>query len=372
MKNGPVWIMGGAIVLLLAPVSLEAWRTRSARSAAEAQAERLTTVGQAALDAGDVAKAIVALQRARDLSPADPALRKLLALTQARLIVQEPNGVERDTALRVAVELDLVTSADDEPVLRSLALGYIARRAGDLPAARRHFNEALTKGPKDARAHYAVGEDRVTRGLNGEAIERFAEAAELDPDQARYHRALGLTLAADNKWARAEETLAKVVEMAPDTSAWQALGEARLNQNKYADAVKPLREALAGARKGARVELLARLGFALFNSKDYPGAIAALRTAVSEGGDAATVFNLGVAYHAAGLHAEAVDALSQALASQPNNAFGLLRLTDSLARLGRVKDAAQVADRLKQLAATDPQAAPLARQAAELIAAPPE
>jgi tetratricopeptide (TPR) repeat protein len=345
------WIGGVALLGLLTPISWDAWQTLQFRRTAERRAEALVGVADTAMQAGDVPQAVLALQRARELAPSDQGLHARLVQTRARHVADAPERLKVDAALALQVELALTPDDEGDRVVRALVLGHIAEGRGDPQAARDHFRRAAEMGPDDPRARYAAARGLMHRGLADEALVHFSRAVDLAPKDPRYRGALGQALLKLKKWERAEKELAAVVEEAPSAALWEALAEARMSQDKFADAMAPLRQA-AGATtdRVKRAQLQARLGMAHFKAGESTAAVAAFRASLAVRPHAATWYNLGIAYNASGELKSAVQAYERVIAEEPNNAAARLTLMTTLARDGQLERARELAGWLRSRA----------------------
>lgn len=349
-RSGAQWGLAIVLLVALAPVAWNAWNGVRARWMAETQAQRLVTFGDEALAAGDVAKALTAYQRARELDPVDPGIREALAGAQARLVADDPSTLNADAA--VALELELALREDaGRPVDRALALGYAARVRGDAERARTWFQKAIERDGDDARAHLALGLLHLDEQRTDEAIAALQRAADLAPEAWRPRQALGTALVRAQKWARAEEELARAAELRRDPAILTALADARLRLEKFEAAATALNAALALLPdEASRAPVRQKLGFALYRLERYADAVRELRLAAAQSPDPVTLHNLGVAYQGAGEHALAVDAFGRALAGEPGNGDAHARRVASLIALGRLDEAAAAADFLRRIA----------------------
>lgn len=154
-----------------------------------------------------------------------------------------------------------------------------AAQSGDLPAALKAIESALTEDPVDVQSWqlYAVvlnatgqtekaekamvkvrelglGEadelimkaaDAIGQNKIGVAITHYEDALELEPDRAEVYVSYALALMQGDYPADAEEASAKAVELAPeDASAWYARGRILRLRGKKEEALKALETAL--------------------------------------------------------------------------------------------------------------------------------
>jgi spermidine synthase len=114
-------------------------------------------------------------------------------------------------------------------------LGIAEMRAGQVDAAVREFQEALTKEPRSANARANLGEIRRDQGAELlesrrylDAVARLREAVDLTPDSAEAHNDLGVALASLGRIEEAAPHFQRAVELEPNfAEARRNLGSAR-------------------------------------------------------------------------------------------------------------------------------------------------
>ena len=123
-------------------------------------------------------------------------------------------------------------------------LGILRKRAGNFPAAARHFREALRYSPHEARLHHNLA-SVLARSSPSEALAHCRQALTLEPTLAKSFLLLG-HLAADRKdWQAAASAFEQVVRLQPDGPvghhelgvAQQRLGESALAQRSLEQAL---------------------------------------------------------------------------------------------------------------------------------------
>ena len=152
--------------------------TRKSKEDVESHRRALRLVEQAKplVDAGDLRGALVLLEEARDLRPADASLLFRLAglyfdlqrLHQARNYAQEA-----------------ISLAPSECLYHYL-LGLIEKSAGRWAEARSTLETATHLDPKMAEVHNALGDVALQQGDPQRAVASFERAMQLDPEQAAY------------------------------------------------------------------------------------------------------------------------------------------------------------------------------------------
>ena len=362
-------VVAGALLL---PVGLNAWHALLADRVTQARADALVLDGEAALEAGDVQRAVMALQNARDLVPRDEAVRRTLLGAQARLVADNPEALSGKTAMALEVALRVTPDAG-APVERALALGEIALARDRLDEAARWFDEAEKHDATRASPQFGLGKVAAVRGQAEKAVGHFAKAAKRAPQDWRVRRAHGVALGKVGKWTLAIEAFAAAVELRKDPALHHRLGEARVYVKDFEGAVPALEEAVSGLREAnARAEARSTLGFAYYQLGRHAEAIDQLQRSARERPDPMTVFNLGMAYQATGDLARAVDLFQRTLLDAPANGEANVRLVQALARLGRVEDARTALVRLQRLAKNQKTLDAHVERAMAALAAPPE
>jgi tetratricopeptide (TPR) repeat protein len=341
------------ITLLLAPGAYEALQSVRADGALSRTAEKLADYGDKSIEDGAYERAVVALQRAVQLRPGAVDLRRRLVLAQARLTAEQPSALTKEGALGLEMDLDMtgIDLASSAPLGVAYAqVELLQGRVGDAHARLETVSSAF---PQSALAQHGVGKSRALRGTPELAIDPLSKAVSLDPKNARYRRSLGLALVKAKKWARAEEELARAVEAAPDGQLYWRLGEARLELERFDTAAEALQYAVNGLSSGrSRTLARAQLGFALHRLGRNYEAIRELRLAYEQMPTPTILHNLGIAHQAVDNHPKAADLFRRALAGDPLNGDGHVRLVRSLMALGQKPLAERVLSRLESLART--------------------
>jgi tetratricopeptide (TPR) repeat protein len=197
-------------------------------------------LGQLEREAGNLAAAAVALERAATLAPADTTALTLLGATLVQAgrprqaverLAAEASAAAPDPDLvaayalalaksgRVAearVALDRAHRADPTSAAVLLQAGTVNLLAGDRTAARAAFQRALDLDPGHARVLTSLGTMAAEEGHRDEAVARFREAVASDPGE---HRALLAVAGLLRDRGRAQEARALLelfVATAPD------------------------------------------------------------------------------------------------------------------------------------------------------------
>ena len=324
----------------------------------------------AELRGGDLARARQLLAEALRLVPDDPDAVYNLALVDLRAGDTDAAlaGFERVLALERG-NPEGVTRALKVQALNNAAVVYFSR--GDFLDAETALAEAVRLVPEDASAWFNLGLTRQKLSRTGPAHEALLRARALAPGDAPIARALALTEIDRRNWPAAVALLVEATAAEPaDADLQLLLGRAQLGLGNGAGAVASLRRALkldaaggagvgataarllaealraagdAGGSAAAARALLARLpadpdgwmyvGLAALATNDLPAAIEALeRARRAAPGRADIAHNLGSAYVATLDYARAEEALSAALALDPENAATRAALAQLQAR----------------------------------------
>ncbi|MBZ0224225.1 MAG: tetratricopeptide repeat protein [Dokdonella sp.] len=230
-------------------------RSACARWPDEAQVHRL--LGIALLQQGQIAEALSALERARQLQPASIEILANLANAQASSGALDGARTTLDAALRLAPahpslhnQLGNVlhatgdlpgacaawraatrAQADHVGAWCNLAAGEFA--LGDSEAADRDLSRALALAPDYAPAFLLLGQIRAARGDATGAEQAWLRGADLAPRDARFAYQLGLLAEEDRQIARAAQLQAHAFAL--DPSLHQALGQLAFLRRQLCD-----------------------------------------------------------------------------------------------------------------------------------------
>jgi tetratricopeptide (TPR) repeat protein len=296
-------------------------------------------------------------------------------------------------------------------------LGYLHKLRGRLPEARRHLERAVELSPEYLPAVVRLGQVRLDAGEPEAARRLFERALEIDPRSAAAYEGLGRATDAGGDAAAAAGHYRRALELAPEASSLRYLlgqalrrsGDAEGARRELAaagDAPVPLpdpllapiatlaessqfyviqgsealedgnhEQAAASFRRAVEIDpgnFTARkaYGYSLEKLGDFAGAVEQLAGAVEAAGspreEAEASAILGSLLAGAERDEEAVVHLARAVELVPEQHGTRLKLGDTLARLGRFREAIEQYDRL--LAATPGAPAPLlTRRAAALV-----
>jgi tetratricopeptide (TPR) repeat protein len=256
------------------------------------------------------ARAMAALGRIeRRLGDASAALDHFRAAAEAvpgnRFVLNDLAGAlaDLDQPGHAAAIYNRILTADPEHAPSHLGLGWIARRAGDDPAAARHFAEAvgllrsaveadphnldtqallatalretdrldeaeaiyraiLDQRPGHVSSHMGLGWLARARGTHEAALTHFAAAAHAGPGDVTAHLAAAGVLANLGRHEEAEAAYRRVIAQAPHhPQARSALADLARTKGDWSGALDHLRVAIEADPRSLRLRL--RLGRAL-------------------------------------------------------------------------------------------------------------
>jgi len=291
-------------------------------------------IGRMLLDRREPGRAERHLLRAVQLDPRD--------LEAHRLLARAHEALRRDPEARDDLLAILKVAPDDERAL--LALGRMAVRQGDVPAANEWFHRYVRASPDVAAAHVRVVfqwlEDR--RGAEALAAAR-AGIADAGPDE-RLRFAEGLALQELRRWSESAEALGAVHSTSGElfVSARVALADSLSHTGRHAEAEKALEAPLAAAPRDVR--LVTTRAAVMVRAGRPADAVALLRRTVAErerGGAEADLPELYVALAdalaRAGRPADAIPLLRGALGPRPRDEELLFALGAAYERTGEVE-----------------------------------
>jgi tetratricopeptide (TPR) repeat protein len=260
--------------------------------------------GQAALDAGDFARAATNFEKARQLAPEnlDVARGLLLSYLQEKRLDDAENlgrsavaRFPRDgellhwlglvyfkkghnaQALEMLRRAEKVNSAQAD-IHFDTALVLLAEN--QYPAAATELEKAIRLDPKPALPHVLLGRAYQNTNRSVQAVEQFKLALRLDPELPLGHYHLGFAYAS---LGRNEEAIAEYeaeLKRSPnDVAVLYQLGHCLLAAGDYNSAVEHLRRASEIDPRNADVAY--DLGKALLMQEDVESAVAELRRAIA-------------------------------------------------------------------------------------------
>ncbi|HWR97163.1 MAG TPA: tetratricopeptide repeat protein [Candidatus Methanoperedens sp.] len=198
----------------------------------------LASLGLIALAAGAAGTSV---SRRALLHPRLPAVAAALLLAvlgaatwRQATIYRSEEALWRDTLAK-----------DPGSPLANISLGNIHNAAGDLAAARRHYERALVDKPDFAQAWYNLGTLLGRQGDLAAAIRALGLALRYNPYLAEAYANLGVAYGVQGNHAKAAEMLERAVQLkSEDVGAWMNLASARARQGELALAADAYRSAL--------------------------------------------------------------------------------------------------------------------------------
>jgi tetratricopeptide (TPR) repeat protein len=352
-----------------------AWCDRALSAGDESIAVHLGAA-EAAIGAGNRARAWVALRRALVLEPGRAEVQRL----RGRLAVLEGQWVE------AAEAYEKVLLAEPTALDALSGLGRAAEKLGRFAQAERPLEAAMARAPHDHEVLAALGRVRASTGRAAEAIplllravdalERqgthragqahhgafkdaistltgafvsmgavgdaggaIARAVAAGAEDAELHRMMGRARSARGEVAEARQSFARAVELAPEDGGARAeLGVALAMAGDDSGAIVELAKAHArGALEGRAAFVY---GVCLHRQQRLGEAREAYALAVRTGvAEPDCLRALGDTSAATGREREACEAYAQAIVSRPDDADLRVALAISLHRVGRPEEA---------------------------------
>ncbi|HEY6510844.1 MAG TPA: tetratricopeptide repeat protein, partial [Burkholderiaceae bacterium] len=265
-----------------------------------ARASALVAQGQAALDNGDVAAAVVALRQAVSLDPVSAAARMNLGNALAAAGETDAAIGEYEGALRL----------DAQSASAHYNLGLALLNQGEPARVAQHMREAIRLREGFAAAWVGLALAQEAQGELDAAVESYACAHRLDRSDPGILGNLGLLQQQRGRYEEAADAWRRALALRPaDAGLHVRLALLYKDHGQIGAAIEHLERALA-LRPG-HAETLGDLGNALQERGDLDGAIDCYRRALAEapdhaGGHGNLLFALN--YHSNTSAAEIYDA----------------------------------------------------------------
>jgi tetratricopeptide (TPR) repeat protein len=269
VQNNPAFAPGRAHLGLLylqmrrpqeaVPQLREALRIDPARiDAAAALVHILQDQSQAAVDAGDLGKALTLLNEARKYAPANPDVQFGFGMLALRLSLQQ-DAVE-------AFQRTLQLRGNDPLALYNLGRAFMELSKFD--DARQQFAEYVKLRPDDPSGYCALGMTLAALERSQEARTEFERSIELAPAQTESYYRLGLLELQSGELESASRDFRRVIDREPTHAlALTGLGEVAFEQKHYAEAMPLLQQAIVNDRSMREAHYYLGLTFARMGRK---------------------------------------------------------------------------------------------------------
>jgi tetratricopeptide (TPR) repeat protein len=240
--------------------------------------------------------------------------------------------------LSFSVVFNLLASVEQYAEAHSY-MGITLMRAGKIPEAIGHWEQALRMEPDLAEAHYNLGVALVQLGRAQEAIGHYQQALRIKPDLAEAHRNLGLALVQLGRVDEAIGQYERALQIKPDyAEAHNNLGVVLGQAGDHKGAIEHLEEAVR--IKPEYAEAHYNLGVALVQLGRVDEAIGQYEQALQIKPEYAEAHNnLGVVLGQAGNLKGAIEHLEEAVRIKPDYAEAHNNLGVALGLAGRVPEA---------------------------------
>lgn len=181
---------------------------------------------------------------------------------------------------------------------------------------------------KEAQAYYMMGVSHLRDQNPTQALKEFLKAERIDADNVDLQSALGQTYLLKGAYDLSEIHFKRALEISPNSpEVKNNLGALYLSMQRWDDAIKYFRMAIADLLFTSPEVAHTGLGFAQFKKGNFVDAIASYRQAVSTNPDyAPAYYRLGETYYALDKLELAVEELNKALRLAPNYADAHYRL----------------------------------------------
>ncbi len=238
-----------------------------------------------------------------------------------------------------------LSSAQQTPASPDLKIAEARRHLGlaQLPEAERDLRDALTLDPSATEAHFLLGYVLFRERRPADSLAEYNAAACLRTPTADELLSIASDYILLKDLADAERSLLFATAHYPaDPALWYLLGRTEYNQDHNANAAHAFARVLELRPRDLRAEY--NLGLAFERLGRMADAVGAYQTAISWQSntpqpDPQPYLDLGSLLLRDGKHAEALDALGQAVRFGPRNPFAHQQLGLALEALGRYGEA---------------------------------
>jgi len=283
---------------------------------------------QEALAAGKAGEAIRIYQDLLANSPRNPILLMNLC------VAEYTDRHYRDAVLHATAALQL----QPDLLPARLFLGASQLELGDFAEAILSLRLVVSANPRERNARVMLGEALLKAGRPAEALEELRAAAEMLPDNPRVWYGLGRAHEALGQTSRAHEAWGRLAALPPSLEQHLHAAEVLSAGQRWREAVPEWQEALRMAPEKAAIRV--GLGEALFRSRDYPAAMAALQPLLGGESDGAEAkFLYGASLLNLQQPVDAIPLLRAAIARDPGLLPARAALGQALLQTGNAPDA---------------------------------
>jgi len=218
-------------------------------------------------------------------------------------------------------------------------LGVVNARMGQLDAALRHYNKALSVRPDYAEVLNNLGNTLGRQGKHSEAIKSFRKALQTMPGYVAAHNNLGNALHEAGQLEDAVASYLNALRIKPDyAEAHNNMGNVLMDIGKPEDALASFASALK--YNPGLAQAYNNIGNCLRGMGRYDEAIPNFAKAIQIMPDYAQAFSgLGNTFNDQGLHQKAIDSIKRGIQLQPDSASAHNDLGNALSDLGRHEEA---------------------------------
>ncbi len=279
--------------------------------------------GDAALAEGRYAQALAAYGHARELAPTDASVQRAMMRARVHLVAEDAARIAPDAFEDARYEAGVLLESDKPRAHVYLtALGNVLLRQGDVEGAKVKFAEALAADASSPLAHTALALVLMSRKEGAAQAKAELELAlKARPGHPKALIALGQLLLAEGDATGASARLEEALRAGDDFGARMALGNARSQQQKPAEAAEQFQRAAQLDPKSA--EALGALGQALLGAGRPEDAERALRASAQLRPDTGTATALGFALAQQKRTDQALGIFAQVLAEDAGAASAL-------------------------------------------------
>ena len=212
MENALSWIRTIALVVVAVaaiPLTSNQCTEQAARKHNKAEAMRLAALGRAAREAKDPQLAVEAFSQASSADPLNNAYRVATLEATVEMVIADGGVINAGNALRLQARLaGVLTRGEGNEARTLLAFGRVLQYRGQSAEATERFKEAVKKAPKLGEAHLLLGDALLKAGSLDAAGASLSEAL-THQESPLAHFALGQVRIQQERWDDAVPHLEK-------------------------------------------------------------------------------------------------------------------------------------------------------------------